>query len=182
MSQETVFIGFGSNLGDRQDFCDRALALMQLLPASRVVNWSSYYETEPVGAREMLSSTWFYNGVVCLKTSLAPRSLLEICQETERSLGRDDQTRQGPRTIDLDILFYGQQIINQPGLTIPHPRLHLRRFVLIPFVELSLAWNHPIFNRSTKDLLDYLTDSAQVKKLDLVPGSTYKNRLIDSHR
>jgi len=182
MSQETVFIGFGSNRGDRQEFCDRALALMQLLPASHVVNWSSYYETEPVGSRELLSATWFYNGVVCLKTNLAPRSLLAICQETERSLGRDDQTRQGPRTIDLDILFYGQQIINQPGLTIPHPRLHLRRFVLVPFVELSSTWNHPTFNQSTKDLLDHLTDSAQVKKLDLVPGSTYKNRLIDSHR
>jgi len=182
MPQETVFIGFGSNRGDRQDFCDRALALMQLLPGSHVVSRSSYYETEPVGARAMLSSTWFYNGVVCLKTSLAPKSLLEICQETERSLGRDDETRHGPRTIDLDILFYGQQIIDQPGMTIPHPRLHLRRFVLVPFVELSPTWNHPTFNRSTKDLLDHLTDSNQVKKLDLVPGSKYKNLPIDFYR
>ncbi len=176
MSQETVFIGFGSNMGDRQDFCDRAIALMNLLPASQLTGVSSYYVTEPIDPASELGSTWFYNGVVRIETKLTPRKLLEICQETERSLGRDPEHRKGPRTMDLDILFYGQERIDQPGLTIPHPRLHLRRFVLVPLAELAPEWNHPTFNQSVKDLLDSLDDPGQVRKSDILPGSSYGTR------
>jgi len=164
MSQETVFIGFGSNMGDRQDFCDRAIALMNLLPASQLTGVSSYYETEPIDPTSELGSTWFYNGVVRVETKLTPRKLLEICQETERSLGRDPEHRKGPRTMDLDILFYGQEKIDQPGLTIPHPP------------ELAPEWNHPTFNQSVKDLLDSLDDPGQVRKSDILPGSSYGTR------
>lgn len=176
MSQETVFISLGSNLGDRHDFCDRAIALLGLLPASQLTGVSSYYETEPIDPAHVLGSTWFYNAVVQIETHLAPQNLLEICQETERGLGRDEMSRGGPRTMDLDILFYGQRIITQSGLTIPHPRLHLRRFVLFPLVELNPEWPHPTLKESMKDLLDKLDDSSQVRKLDLVPGSKYGNR------
>lgn len=173
MNQEIVFIGLGSNVGDRQNFCDRAIALMSLLPDSQLTGVSSYYETEPIDPASLLSSTWFYNCVIRIKTKLTPINLLEICQETERSLGRDPERCKGPRTIDLDILFYGQGKFEQPGLTIPHPRLHLRRFVLAPLAELDPEWNHPTFNQSVRELIDSLDDPHQVKKSDVVPGSSY---------
>lgn len=173
---ETVFIGFGSNLGDRQELCDRAIALMNLLPLSSVTGVSSYYESEPFDPKGMLGTTWFYNGVVRLETGLTPQKLLNILQETERALGRDEDKRDGPRTMDFDILFYGQQIIHQPGLIVPHPRLHQRRFVLEPLVELDAEWNHPSFHRSVKELLESLTETSQVKKLDMLPGTKYGSR------
>lgn len=176
MSGETVFIGYGSNFGDRQEICDRALTLMGLLPHSRVTGISSYYETEPIDPNHILGQIWFYNGVVRIETSIKPRSLLDILQETEKALGRDQTHRAGPRTIDFDILFYGQEIINEPGLTIPHPRLHTRGFVLIPMVELDPTWHHPVLNQTIKELLDRLEDSSQVRKLDMVPGSKYSAR------
>ena len=176
MLRETSFIGFGSNVGDRQELCDRAIALMNLLPLSRVLNVSSYYETEPVDPAGSLGKTWFYNGVVQLETSLSPTRLLDILQETERGLGRDDTNRNGPRTMDFDILLFGQHQINQLGLTIPHPRLHQRRFVLEPLVELDSAYLHPTLGRSMSELLKSVDDPNQVKKLALKPGSKYPSR------
>ena len=175
MSWETVYIGFGSNLGDRQEFCDRAVTLMGLLPQSRVAAVSSYYETQPVDPEGILGSLWFINGVVKIETQLTPIHLWEICRETERALGRDEENRSGPRTIDLDLLFYGQQLFQQSELIIPHPRLHLRRFVLEPLVELDPNWNHPSFNRTVEAMLHHLEDESQVRKLDLLPGARFKN-------
>lgn len=173
MTQETVFIGFGSNAGDRQDLCDRACALMNVLPLSQVTGVSSYYETEPVDPEGRLGTTWFYNGVVRLETSLSPTQLLDILQETERGLGRDDENRHGPRTMDFDILLFGQHKINQAGLTVPHPRLHVRRFVLEPLVEIAASSMHPTFHRSMKELLDALEDTSRVTKLSIKPGTKY---------
>jgi 2-amino-4-hydroxy-6-hydroxymethyldihydropteridine diphosphokinase len=173
MSTETVFIAFGSNQGNRQDYCDRAIALMRLLPHSKIIATSSYYETEPVDMEADQHDTWFYNGVVQLETQLQPANLLAICQETERGLGREAHIRNSSRTIDLDLLFYGQQIIDTPPLTIPHPRLHQRRFVLLPMSELAPDWVHPQQHQSIQSLLDNLTDTHQVRKLDLIPGSSY---------
>jgi len=170
---ETAFIGLGCNLGDRQDFCDRALTLLGLLPHSQLTGVSSYYETEPLDPEGILGPGWFYNAVVQIYTNITPHNLLEILQETERGLGRDDQHRQGPRTMDLDLLFYGQQIMHLPNLTVPHPRLHLRRFVLTPLVELDPDWNHPILNQTVKELLKGHTGSEQIRKLDCVPGDRY---------
>ena len=144
MQQETIFIGFGSNIGDRQEWCDRAIALMNLLPLSQVTGVSSYYETEPVDPEGKLGGSWFFNGVIRLETSLNPTSLLDILQETERGLGRDENNRQGPRPMDFDVLFFGQHDIDQPGLRVPHPRLHQRRFVLEPLVELDPAYKTEI--------------------------------------
>ncbi len=173
MSWQTVYIAFGSNLGNRQEFCGRAITLMGLLPHSRSASVSSYYETEPVDPHGLLGPTWFYNGVVKIETQLAPIKLWEVCRETERALGREEEDRSGPRTIDLDLLFYGQQIIHESNLIIPHPRLHLRRFVLEPLVELDPNWNHPTFNQTVKELLNHLDDESQVRKLDILSGSLF---------
>jgi 2-amino-4-hydroxy-6-hydroxymethyldihydropteridine diphosphokinase len=176
MSQETIFIGFGSNLGDRQELCDRAIALMNLLPLSQVTGVSSYYETEPIDPEGRLGENWFYNGVVRLETSMSPTRLLDILQETERGLGRDEGNRHGPRTMDFDLLLFGQHHIEQPGLTVPHPRLHQRRFVLEPLVEVDQTYIHPVLHRSMKELLEVLDDQSRVNKLGLKPGSKYRSR------
>ena len=117
---ETVYIGFGSNEGDRLDYCDRAVTLLGLLPHSQLIAVSSLYETEPVAdERTDPGSGLFLNGVVGVETEIAPRSLLAICLEVERALGRDREECQGPRTLDLDILLYGSRIIHEDDLTVP---------------------------------------------------------------
>ena len=176
MTTETTFISIGSNVGDRHDFCDRALALLNLLPHTTLTGQSSYYETEPVSVDQDMGTVWFYNSVVRLETQLSAQRLFELCRETERGLGRDMDHRQGPRSMDLDILFFGQHQIHQSHLTIPHPRLHLRRFILAPMVELAPDWVHPGLHTSMKELLDHVTDTSQVNKLEIIPGSRYTSR------
>ena len=174
MNPETAFIAFGSNQGNRQDFCDRTIALMELLPHSKVIRVSSYYETEPVDMEANPDDMWFYNGVIQIETNLRPENLLAICQETERSLGREPGDRNHSRTIDLDILFYGEHIINTSELEVPHPRLHKRRFVLAPMAELNPQWIHPQQHQTIQALLAQLTDTQQVRRLNLIPGSHYR--------
>ncbi len=173
---ETVFIGFGSNVGDRVDFCDRAVTLLSLLPHSRLQGVSLLYETEPVRDQIDPGEGWFLNGVVQLETNITPRSLLSTLQEIERALDRDEDNRSGPRTIDLDILFYGAHVIKEPGLTIPHPRLHQRRFVLMPMNELDPLWVHPTLNQSVSKLLTEARDQSQVRLLFPQPSTRYGSR------
>jgi 2-amino-4-hydroxy-6-hydroxymethyldihydropteridine diphosphokinase len=173
---ETVFIGFGSNVGDRVDYCDRAVTLLSLLPHSRLQGVSLLYESEPVRDRNDPGEGWFLNGVVQLATDITPRSLLSILQEIERSLDRDEENRSGPRTIDLDILFYGERVINEPGLTIPHPRLHQRRFVLMPMNELDPLWVHPTLKQSVAQLLTEAKDQSQARLLFPQPSTRYGSR------
>jgi len=174
--KETVFIGFGSNAGDRVDFCDRAVTLLSLLPHSRLSGVSLLYETEPVRDGTDPGEEWFLNGVVQLETNITPQSLLTMLQEIERALGRDDDRRSGPRTMDLDILFYGQRVINEPGLTIPHPRLHQRRFVLMPLNELDPLWVHPTLKQSAAQLLAETKDQSQASLLFPQPSTRYGSR------
>lgn len=172
----TAFIGFGSNLGNRIDYCDRAVTLLSLLPHSRLDAVSSLYETEPVNDGAAPGPEWFLNGVVQIETDIAPKSLLEICREIERSLGRDQDNRKGPRTLDLDLLLYDDCIINEQALTIPHPRLHQRRFVLAPLVELDPDRRHPVLAQSLRDLLAQLDDQSVVRLLNPQPNSRYGSR------
>ncbi|WHZ17511.1 MAG: 2-amino-4-hydroxy-6-hydroxymethyldihydropteridine pyrophosphokinase [Nitrospira sp.] len=172
----TAFIGFGSNLGNRIDCCDRAVTLLSLLPHSRLDSVSSLYETEPVDDGAAPGPEWFLNGVVQIETDIAPASLLDICREIERALGRDQDNRKGPRTLDLDLLLYDDRILDEPGLTLPHPRLHQRRFVLAPLVELDPDRRHPVLGRSLRDLLAQLADAPVVRLLDPQPNSRYGSR------
>ncbi|MCC2640650.1 MAG: folK [Nitrospira sp.] len=172
----TAFIGFGSNLGNRIDFCDRAVTLLSLLPHSRLEAVSSLYETEPVDDGAAPGPEWFLNGVAQIETDISPKSLLEICREIERSLGRNQDNRRGPRTLDLDLLLYGDYILNEPALTIPHPRLHQRRFVLAPLVELDPDRQHPVVGESLRNILTQLVDASIVRRLDPQPNSRYGTR------
>ena len=115
----TVLIGFGSNVGNRLDFCDRTLTLLSLLPHSRLDAVSSLYETEPLNDGASPGPEWFLTGVAQLETDITPKSLLEVFQEIERALGRDLDHRKGPRTLDLDILFYDERVIKEPDLLVP---------------------------------------------------------------
>ncbi len=172
----TAFIGFGSNLGNRLDFCDRAVTLLGLLPHSRLDAVSSLYETEPIEDGAAPGPEWFLNGVVQVETNITPKSLLEICREIERALGRDPDNRKGPRTLDLDLLLYDDCILTEPDLLVPHPRLHQRRFVLVPLVELAPERRHPVLGQSLHELLTTLTDPSVVRRLDPQPNSRYGSR------
>lgn len=174
--RETVFIGFGSNVGDRVDFCDRAVTLLSLLPHSQLTGVSLLYETEPVNDGSNPGEGWFLNGVMQLETDITPKSLLSLLREIERSLGRDQDHRSGPRTIDLDILFYGQRVINEAALVVPHPRLHQRRFVLMPLSELDPLWVHPILHRSVNQMLAEVNDPCEVRLLFPQPSTRYGSR------
>ena len=129
-----AFVGIGSNLGDREATLRHAIELLAVEDGIEVVAVSQLRETEPVGPVEQGP---FLNGAVLVTTQLPPRELLERLLAVEQRLGRVRKERFGPRTIDLDLLVYGEQVIDEPGLTIPHPRLHERRFALDPLADLA---------------------------------------------
>jgi 2-amino-4-hydroxy-6-hydroxymethyldihydropteridine diphosphokinase len=133
-----AFVGLGSNLGDRETTLRAAVARLGSLPHTEVRRISSFLDTEPVGYVEQPR---FLNGAVELETALSARDLLAALLQLERDFGRDRSAspRQGPRTLDLDLLVYGDQTIEEPGLEVPHPRLHEREFVLKPLAELDPA-------------------------------------------
>jgi 2-amino-4-hydroxy-6-hydroxymethyldihydropteridine diphosphokinase len=137
-----AFVGLGSNLGDRESTLRAAVGRLRGLKDTEVRAVSQFRNTEPVG---YLDQPRFLNGVVELETDLMARELLDALLELERSLGRDRSKGppQGPRTLDLDLLLYGDQAIEEAGLTVPHPRLHERFFVLEPLVELDPALQVP---------------------------------------
>jgi 2-amino-4-hydroxy-6-hydroxymethyldihydropteridine diphosphokinase len=137
-----AFVGLGSNLGDRERTLDRAVAALRRLPGTSVRAVSSFRDTAPVG---IVDQPRFLNGAVELETRLPPRELLDALLEIERSLGRDRAgvPPGGQRTLDLDLLLYGGEKIDEPGLRVPHPRLAERRFVLEPLVELDPALEVP---------------------------------------
>jgi 2-amino-4-hydroxy-6-hydroxymethyldihydropteridine diphosphokinase len=129
-----AYVGLGANLGARDETLRRAVALLGEAEGADVLAVSSLRETEPVG---VVDQPPFLNGAVQLETTLSPRELLDLLLEIERSLGRVRSERWGPRVVDLDLLVYGGEIVDEPGLRVPHPRLHERRFALEPLAELD---------------------------------------------
>lgn len=161
--ESQVFIALGSNLGDRELNLLRGVAELGKIAGARVVALSGFYETEAVGGPDQSD---FINAVVQMETALPPRQLLAELQRIENEVFRRVRTlRWGPRTMDLDILFYGALIMAEDDLTIPHPRLHERRFVLEPLAEIAPEFVHPLLNRSVAELLERVEGHERVTKI-----------------
>lgn len=160
-----AYLSLGSNQGDRFRLLREADALLSATSGIQVVARSSVYETEPVGP---VDQPWFLNQVLAVETSLAPPALLEAAQKIERSLGRTRALRWGPRTIDVDLLLYEGHTVASPRLTIPHPELPRRRFLLLPLAEIDPLLRLPD-GRAILDLLRALGEAQTVRRLDTSP-------------
>lgn len=156
-----VWVALGSNLEPRRDHLRAALAGLSGLGQVEAV--SPLYETEPVGLRGQPS---FLNAVARMRTRLAPRELLRGLLEIEARRGRVRREKGGPRTLDLDLLSYDSAVIREPGLEVPHPRLHLRRFVLAPLASVAPQWRHPVLGSTAAELLGQLEDEAEVREVE----------------
>jgi 2-amino-4-hydroxy-6-hydroxymethyldihydropteridine diphosphokinase len=155
-----VFLGLGSNLGDREAAIEEALRQLATRGFATLLR-SSTWATEPVGGPPQ---GWFLNAAVAGETALAPQALLAACLDTERALGRVRGVRNGPRTIDVDLLLYGERRVDEPGLVIPHPRLAERRFVLAPLAEIAADVVHPLLGLTITELLERCPDASLVER------------------
>jgi|SRR5579863_65767 len=156
----TAYLSLGSNLGNREQSLRDAIA--RLAKAGRVLQQSSLYETEPV---EFTAQPWFLNYVVELETDLTPQRLMAELLAIEKEMGRERTQRKGPRVIDLDILLLGELVIHSPELTIPHPAMQERRFVLEPLVEIAPQVRHPLLKKTAKELLLQLPPGQCVRQI-----------------
>jgi 2-amino-4-hydroxy-6-hydroxymethyldihydropteridine diphosphokinase len=139
--------------------CGKGIELVVKCESIRVLEKSPFYETEPVGVKDQ---QWFINGVLKISTLMAPEKLLKTLKDIECQVGRTPQgLRFGPRVLDLDILLYGEAIMDFPDLIIPHPRMHQRRFVLQPMCDLAPDMRHPVSGKTMRDLLGRLDDADQ---------------------
>ena len=162
-----VYLGLGSNVGDREEYIEQAIFLLEKNPAIQVSKRSANYETEPEGG---VDQPPFINAAVSIITKLPPEKLLEVCQEIETALGRDREMEWGPRTMDIDILLYEDQIISEDKLQIPHPLMHERMFVLKPLKEIAPNAIHPVLEKSIEDLYEERKAEGGDKYDDELPG------------
>jgi 2-amino-4-hydroxy-6-hydroxymethyldihydropteridine diphosphokinase len=157
----TVYLSLGSNVGERKANLRKAIA--SLADAGvRVSKISSFYETEPVDLREQ---PWFLNCVVEGETGLSALELLRGLREIESRMGSKKLVAKGPRLIDMDILLYGSEMIDTPELQVPHPRMLLRRFVLVPLAEIAPQFQHPSWMKTVSELAAATTDRSEVRKI-----------------
>jgi 2-amino-4-hydroxy-6-hydroxymethyldihydropteridine diphosphokinase len=162
-----AYLSLGSNVGDRaQQLRD---AQSRLSAEARVVATSSLYETEPV---EFTEQPWFLNCAVALETEKDPQELMATILGIEQEMGRRRMQKKGPRSIDIDILLFGDAVIDSPELTLPHPAMHQRRFVLEPLAEIAPEIQHPLWRKTIRELLAALPDGQSVRR---VPRSQLAN-------
>ena len=154
-----VYLSLGSNVGDREAQLRAAFACLQT--QGRIVSVSSFYETEPV---EFTDQAWFLNCAVALETTDTPEQLMSAILKIEQKMGRQRIQRKGPRAIDIDILLFGDTILDKLALTVPHPVMHQRRFVLQPLAEIAPTEQHPVLKQTIQELLDALPAGQTVRK------------------
>jgi len=153
-----AFLSLGSNVGNREGNLELAVEFL-VSAGLEITRASSIYSTEPV---DFHNQGWFLNQVILAETRLNPPDLLEKCLKVEQLLGRQRTMSKGPRSLDVDVLFYDDWVVNEAGVTIPHPRLHLRRFALVPLVEIEPQLIHPVLHQPVLSLLKRCQDPAQV--------------------
>ena len=155
-----AYLSIGSNLGDRAAHLREAIHRLE--PLGRVQSVSSFYETEPV---EFTDQPWFLNCAVALETSFSPELLMQQLLEIEKQMGRNRLQKKGPRVIDIDILLFADAVVNTPDLTIPHPAMHQRRFVLEPLAEIAAEALHPGLRKRVRELLQALPPGQSMHRL-----------------
>jgi 2-amino-4-hydroxy-6-hydroxymethyldihydropteridine diphosphokinase len=157
---ETAYLSLGSNLGDRA--ANLRAAVGQLEVAGRLLASSALYETQPV---DVPDQPWFLNCVAAIETDMTPKELLQLALQVEALMGRLRMSEKGARKIDIDILLFGDRIVDEPGLKVPHPEMHRRRFVLEPLVEISPEVRHPELGKTARELLAALGPGQAVRRL-----------------
>ncbi len=157
---ETAYLSLGSNLGDRA--ANLRAAIAQLDVAGRLLAVSALYEAQPV---DVPDQPWFLNCVAALETDKAPRELLQMALQVEAAMGRLRMREKGPRKIDIDVALFGDRVVDEPGLKIPHPAMHQRRFVLEPLVEIAPEVRHPQLGKTARELLAALAGGQTVRRL-----------------
>lgn len=158
--KETAYLSVGSNVGDRA--ANLRAAVAQLDVAGRRLALSSLYETQPV---DVPDQPWFLNCVAAMETEKTPRELLQLALQIEEAMGRLRIRSKGPRNIDIDIVLFGDRVVDEPGLQIPHPAMHQRRFVLEPLVEIAPEVRHPELKKTARELLAALPGGQTVRRL-----------------
>ena len=156
-----VYLGLGSNQNDRLSYIQQAVTHLGAVDGVEIIRTSAFYETEPWN---MKSDNWFVNAVIEIKTSLTPHQLLDECKRIEKQLGKKEghTGNYEDRPIDIDILFYKKEIINEPDLVIPHKYLHLRAFTLVPLLELIPDFEHPVLHKTITELHEDLENPEMV--------------------
>lgn len=158
-----AYIGMGSNEGDRVGFVQQSMQLLKDIPGVEIAECSSLYETEPVGGQY---SRWFVNAVAAIDTNLKAVDLLDVCRDIEARLnemhGNNQKSQRGSkertRIIDMDILFYGSEVVKDDYLVVPHPHLHERAYALVPLLEIAPDFNHPSFGKTITELHEELPE------------------------
>lgn len=161
--EQKAFIGIGSNIGDSTKNCTASIIKLTEDKRVRLISRSFFYVTSPVSAIEQKD---FINCVVCIIWAGSPFDLLELLNSIEEIMGRSRGDKNGPRTIDLDILLFGDLVLNSPSLKIPHPELHKRKFAIIPCIEIEPAIIHPVYGRQLKEFLADIGDEQKIEKLE----------------
>lgn len=168
-----AYLSLGSNIGDRLSNIQQAVNLLALDEKIAILKSSSFYETEPWGVK---NQNWFVNAVIRIKTNLKPIELLRVVNHVEERLGRcrEQETRWGERTLDIDILFYDDLVFENEILTIPHKELQNRAFVLVPMLEIAENYTHPVFNKTISDLYDDLENPEEIFLYGTIKGDRWK--------
>jgi len=155
-----VLISYGSNMGDKKENCREAIRRILKLKGVTILWESSFYRTDPVG---IIEQDWFVNGLISVETDIPPEELLDRLLSIELQMGRVREEKWGPRLIDLDIISYGDQVMESEKLTLPHPETPNRAFVLIPIRQIEPTWIHPVTGKTAGEMLQELSEDQQVQ-------------------